>query len=121
VKVYGSPFVSDPKRRGEDEAVLVSPVSTTVMMYPVIAAPLPVAPLNSTVTALFPGVPDTTVGGFGIPAGVTDAPLEFAPRPTAFSAATVNVYATPLVRPVISAEVDPVVIDAPPGCTVITY
>jgi hypothetical protein len=91
------------------------------MIYPVIAAPFPVAPLNSTVTARFPGVPETIVGGFGVPAGVTDTPLEFAPRPTAFSAATTNVYATPLVRPVTSTVVDPVVIDDPPGCTVITY
>ena len=91
VNVYGSPFVSDPKRNGEEVTDLVSPVSTTVMMYPVIAAPLPVAPLNSRLTLLFPGVPVTTVGAFGVPAGVPTIPFELAPRPTPFSAATVNV------------------------------
>jgi hypothetical protein len=91
VNVYGSPFVSDPKRIGEEVTVLVSPVSTIVTMYPVIAAPLPVAPLNSRFTLLFPGVPVTTVGAFGVPAGVPTIPFELAPRPTPFSAATVNV------------------------------
>ncbi len=91
VNVYGSPFVSDPRRTGEEVTDRVSPVSTTVMMYPVIAAPLPVAPLNSRFTLLFPGVPVTTVGAFGVPAGVPTIPFELAPRPTPFSAATVNV------------------------------
>ena len=91
VNVYGSPFVSEPKRTGEEVTDRVSPVSTTVMMYPVIAAPLPVAPLNSKFTLLFPGVPVTTVGAFGVPAGVPTIPFELAPRPTPFSAATVNV------------------------------
>ena len=91
VNVYGSPFVSDPKRIGEEVTDRVSPVSTTVMMYPVIAAPLPVAPLNSRFTLLFPGVPVTTVGALGVPAGVPTIPFELAPRPTPFSAATVNV------------------------------
>jgi hypothetical protein len=91
VNVYGSPFVSEPKRTGEEVTDRVSPVSTTVMMYPVISAPLPVAPLNSRFTLLFPGVPVTTVGAFGVPAGVPTIPFELAPRPTPFSAATVNV------------------------------
>ena len=91
VNVYGSPFVSELKRIGEEVTDRVSPVSTTVMMYPVIAAPLPVAPLNSKFTLLFPGVPVTTVGALGVPAGVPTIPFELAPRPTPFSAATVNV------------------------------
>ena len=61
------------------------------MIYPVIAAPFPVAPLNVIVTLLFPGVPLITVGAVGVPAGVATTPVEFAPLPTPFSAATVNV------------------------------
>ena len=84
-------------------------------------APFPVAPLNSIFTFLFPGVPVTTVGAVGMPAGVTAIPFEFAPLPTEFSAATVKVYATPFVRPVSSAVVVFVVIDIPPGCAMTTY
>lgn len=108
-------------RTGEEVTLLVSPVSTTVTIYPVIAAPLPVAPLNSTVTLRLPDVPLTTVGAVGIPAGVAATPVELVPLPTPFSAATVKVYATPLVSPVISAVVEFVVIEIPPGWVVITY
>ena len=68
-----------PKRYGEDVAVLVSPVSTTVTMYPVIVAPLPVAPLNCRLAPLFAGVPLIVVGAVGVPAGVTDIAFEPAP------------------------------------------
>ena len=90
-------------------------------MYPVIVAPFPVAPLNSMLTLLLPGVPVMTVGAVGMPAGVATTPLEFVPLPTPFSAATVKVYAMPLVSPVNSETVEEVVIDNPPGWAVITY
>lgn len=89
--MYGVPFVKPLTEIGEDVPVMVSPVSITVTMYPVIGAPFPVAPLNSTETRLFAGRPPTTVGGFGVPAGLAVIGLDAALMPTPFTAVAVNV------------------------------
>jgi hypothetical protein len=81
----------------------------------VIAAPFPVAPRNSIIALLLAGNPSTVVGGFGVPAGVATIPVELDPVPTPFIAATVNVYATPLVSPVTSTVVEPEVVVIAPG------
>ena len=49
------------------------------MMYPVIGAPFPVAPLNCRFAPLFAGVPLMVVGAVGVPAGVADIAFEPAP------------------------------------------
>jgi hypothetical protein len=66
--------------------------------------------VHVTVTWALPAVPDTPVGAPGAPggggSGVTalDA-ADWAPVPTAFFAATLNVYEVPLASPVMTWEV----------------
>ncbi len=62
-------------------------------------------------TEVFPAVPVTPVGAPGVVAGVTAAEGdESGPVPTAVTAATVKVYAVPLVRPVTVKLVAAVVV-----------
>jgi hypothetical protein len=63
----------------------------TVTTYPVIVAPLPVAPRKLITALLFAGVPSTVVGAVGVPAGVATIPEERVPVPTLLIAETVNV------------------------------
>ena len=60
---------------------------------------------------------DTLPGAPGVPTGVTDCEeLEALPAPEPFVAVTVNVYAVPLVRPVmIQLVADDCVQVFPPG------
>jgi hypothetical protein len=66
-----------------------------------VAPPVAVGEVQLAVACAFPAVAVTLVGGPGGPTGVTlfDA-AEAAPVPTLLIAATVNVYAVPLVRAV---------------------
>ena len=69
-------------------------------MYPVTAEPpLSAGAVQDTVTCVFPPTPDTAVGAPGMVAGVTAADEPGVLLPMSLVAMTVNVYATPLVRP----------------------
>ena len=69
--------------------------------------PSPTGAVQNNVTCALPLTPDTPVGGSAKVAGVTplDA-LESAPVPTLLIAATLNVYAVPLLSPVTVQLVD---------------
>jgi hypothetical protein len=85
---------------GEAAQVPVCPPED-VAMYDVIAdPPLLAGDVNVTVACALPPVAVPIVGAPGTVAGVTpfDA-ADAAPVPSAFVAATVNVYAVPFVRP----------------------
>jgi hypothetical protein len=73
--------------------------------------------LHETVAWPSPGVALTPVGAPGTVAGVTgEEATEAAPVPIELVAVTVNVYGVPLVRPVTTADVAPVVLAVnPPG------
>jgi hypothetical protein len=80
--------------------------------------PLLADAVNVTVAEAFPAVATAFVGESGSVAGVTlfDA-AEAALDPSAFVATTVNVYAVPLVSPVIACVVDvvPALLSTPPA------
>jgi hypothetical protein len=78
--------------------------------------------VHVTVAEPFPAVALTADGAPGVPAGTTGADAADAgPVPTAFFAATVNVYVNPLERPVIDAEVAPPVLTVVPAEDVTVY
>ena len=70
--------------------------------YPVMALPpFDAGAVQLSATVVLPRVPVTVVGAPGVVAGVTDGvEEENVPVPTAFTAATLNKYAVPFVRPV---------------------
>ena len=74
---------------------------------------------QETATELLAGVPVTPVGAPGTVRGViADDGVDAGPSPLGFRATTVNVYAVPLVRPVIPHVVRPLVAQVrPPGTT----
>jgi hypothetical protein len=64
-----------------------------------------VGAIHVTVAELLPRTAVTDVGAPGNVAGITDVDeTESAPVPTAFTAATLNVYDVPFVRPVTSCD-----------------
>ena len=63
--------------------------------------PVPAGAIHVTVAELLPRTAVTDVGTPGNVAGITDVDdTESAPVPTAFTAATLNVYDVPFARPV---------------------
>jgi hypothetical protein len=92
-------------------------------VYEVIAEPpLLTGGVNVTVASPLPRTAETPVGASGIVAGPIELLLAEAELvPTAFVAVTVNVYDTPLVKPVtIKGEAPPVAVK-PPGLDVTVY
>jgi hypothetical protein len=90
-------------------------------VYPLIAAPPVVVGAfhDTTETPFAPEVAVTPVGAPGAAAGTAGADaVEAVPVPDALVAVTVNVYATPLVRPSTTHEVVEVVQILPPGLEV---
>ena len=79
------------------------------------APPLSVGAVKVTVASPLPRTADTLVGAPGTDNGVTELLAEEAVLvPTALVAVTVNVYAVPLVKPVIVIGEDPPVAVWPP-------
>jgi hypothetical protein len=106
-----------------DRVVVVQdlPPGFDVTVYPLIAAPPVVVGAfhDTTETPFAPEVAVTPVGAPGAAAGTAGADaVEAVPVPDALVAVTVNVYATPLVRPSTTHEVVEVVQILPPGLEV---
>ena len=81
--------------------------------------PLEVGSFQVTTALAFPAVAFTPVGASGRVIGVTAAEASEAVEvPATFVAVTVNVYAVPLVRPLIVALVPVLLTVAPPGLAV---
>jgi hypothetical protein len=87
--------------------VPVTPPSldTQVADWPVIALPLSAPIVNVTVNepvvvVVDPDIATTFVGGAGEPTITGDDSIDWAPVPTAFTAATRNAYAAPFDKPV---------------------
>src|SRR5664279_4008888 len=78
-----------------------------VMVYEVIGLPPLPGAVQDTVAAALPAVAVTPVGAAGAvgAVGVTAFELEAGPVPTVLVAETVNVYAVPLVNPVMATVV----------------
>jgi len=86
--------------------------------------PFDAGALQLSATCPLPAVAVRPVGEPGTPggvAGVADAGVDAGPVPTAFVAVTVNVYAVPLVSPVIVHPRVAVAQLAPPGDAVAVY
>src|SRR5690242_16617248 len=86
--------------------------------------PFEAGAVHETTASLPPGFAETAVGAPGTVIGVTLADgADAALVPAAFAAVTVNVYAVPLVRPVIVALVAgaATLTDKPPGAAVTVY
>jgi hypothetical protein len=66
----------------------------------VIDDPLFAGAVHDTTADPFPGTADTFVGATGVPTVTEALAADGGPVPLAFVAATVNVYAVPLVSPV---------------------
>lgn len=112
VNVYAVPFVRLVTVQLVPEVLQVNPPGLEVAVYEVmIAPPLLAGAVHDTVASAAPAEAVTEVGAPGTAAaGVTEEDAEeLTELPMAFVATTVNVYAVPLVRPVIVHEVDPVV------------
>ena len=83
------------------------------------APPVSVGATQDTEMLPWPAVAVTAVGGCGTVDGVTAVDgVESALWPTEFTARTVKVYATPLVRPETVVEVEDEVAVIPPGLEV---
>ena len=103
----------------------VNPPGTEVTVYDVIVAPPSVedAVQETTDEPFSPFVAETPVGAAGTVDGIAlfDT-AEAAPTPAAFVAVTVNVYATPFVRPSTVHEVPRVAVhENPPGDDTTVY
>jgi hypothetical protein len=84
--------------------------------------PVEAGAVNEMVASPFPRTAETLVGAPGTVAGVTALDAEEAdPVPIAFVAVTVNVYETPLVRPVIVIGESLPLAVIPPGLEVTVY
>src|SRR5207237_1374446 len=104
-------------------ALAAAPPGLATTLYAVTGAPFAVAAIQLTLACPSPPVPVTPVALPGTPRGSTGFEgAELGPVPVAFTAATVSVYAAPLVRPVTVAEVASAVAfaSAPPGAAVTT-
>ena len=115
VKVYVVPLVSPVITIGELPPVAVCP-PLEVTVYEVIAEPpLEIGAENVIVASPLPCVAVPIVGASGTVAGTTELLVaEEIPVPCALVAVTVNVYETPLVRPVTVIGDDPPVPVCPP-------
>ena len=108
VNEYVAPFtkpvtVSDVAAELNDTGARPEGVTT----YPVTGEP-PVTDgaVHDTVTCPSPATTPTPDGGPGGPAGITETDgADAGPVPTAFTAATMNVYAVPFVNPVTVPDV----------------
>jgi hypothetical protein len=105
VNVYVTPKVSPVTGHDVPAVEHVNPPGDEVARYEVIAAPpLYAGATHETVTVVPAATPDTAVGASGAIAG-TATPEDAAdcePEPTAFVAATLNVYVVPRDSPVMS-------------------
>jgi hypothetical protein len=75
------------------------------MVYLVITLPPLAGAVQESATVVLPDIACTPVGAPGGAAGVTELEVAEAPVPIALIAATRKVYATPLVRPVMTVLV----------------
>jgi hypothetical protein len=117
VNVYEVPFVNPVTVSGLADPNAISPPGDAVTVYVLIARPPSEdGGLKLTVACPFPGAAVTSRGAPGAPVGVTAADgADAGPVPTAFTAATVNVYAVPSVSPeIVIGLVAPVSV-LPPG------
>jgi hypothetical protein len=120
VKVYVTLFDKPVTVIGDALPVPVKPPGLEVTVYEVIAEPpLNTGGVNVIVAWPLPLVAVPIVGASGTVAGVTELlALEADPVPTALVAVTVNVYATPFVKPVtVNGEPAPEAVK-PPGLEV---
>ena len=113
VNVYAVPFVNPVTTRLAAGGVpvivravcAVAPIYGTTV-YLVITLPPLAGAVHDTVAEPEPATADTPVGASGARAGVTAADADDnAPVPSAFVAATLNVYAVPFVNPVTVTDV----------------
>ena len=107
--------------------VAVLPPGAAVILYPVISEPpLLAGAVHLAVAEALPGTAVTLVGAPGAVTGALGVVAALATDagevPAALVEVTVNVYAVPLVSPVIVAVIAPVVVAVlPPGAAVIVY
>jgi hypothetical protein len=121
VNVYSTPLRRPEISQEVDALVQVSPSGDEVTVYRVIERPpSETGAAHETVTELpVAPTPLTELGAPGAPPGMTASDAsEAAPAPTMLVAMTVNVYETPLVRPVTVHEVVLLVQVRPPGLDV---
>jgi len=103
VQLYCVPLVKPLTTIGLVVPVFVSadaPLATQEAVYCVIAEP-PFDPAAKATDAVpFPAVMTPRVGADGVVKGVADAEEDAGPVPTAFTAATLQLYEVPFTRPV---------------------